>query len=630
MRFLLEQDGYQIRKWLGQGLRGPSYVAADPQGELVAVKELQVRQLGAPNGAELDPKLEKTIQALKNLSHPSVARVRDVILRDGLAYIIEDYLRGYEPLDQILARQHFLDPQDAWKLGCQLCHGLHFAHERGFVHQRLRPQDILVDEQGAEVAITDLGAMTLIAQLVPRLDRKPWADDAIDPAWVAGVDPSPTCDTYSLGVILRSSLERGPEWNARDSALRAEIRRFAFLEVDRDLAELEGALRPVTRRSREAVQWLHLRRVITDAAHLAPEDRFATAQELGKALAAARTTDEYQLDEAVAAKPAPAATPAPLKTNLLRDAVAFCEKCGRPATGGEVECLACGENLPEPVASAEANVQYEVNLQEMRDWFAERGDELASAGKTTAAEMAYRLSAFRQPDSARTWSDLGDMYCINRRFPLALEAYRKACELNPRDPATHMDLGLALLANRQAVEAQKEFTWVLNQPLTAEVRLRAAVQLGAAFAAQNRHAEAIDIWRKCLQERPFDLGIHCSLAASYLAQTNYARAYEHLKMAIRANPESMEAQRALRRLDRKQARAAARWDTRGITLIRVPLFLFCLLFGWFGLIVYGIATAVWEVYTRVDLVELWYRLRERRRERRKRKRDMPAGGLYET
>jgi tetratricopeptide (TPR) repeat protein len=615
VRALLAQDGYQVRGFLGNSVRGRTYAGVDPHGEKVVIKAIQVGALGAPNGAELDPRLHKTIRTLKSLTHPCLTNIREVVVKPDVLFVIEDFLPGCESLAQVLSRRRFLEPQEAWRLGCQLCHGLQFMHDRGAMHLRLRPENILLGEAGAEVHITDIGVVALVDLLVEHLDHRPWVADSICPAWLAGAAPAPCCDTYSVGVILREALERGPDWNAREQALKGEIRRFAFLEVGGELAELETELRPLTRRSADALRWLHLRRVVNDACHPEPEARFETAAQLGKAIAAARLTDEYEVEGE--ATPVPAAEAKPLKRSLVRDAIAFCGKCGRPATAEEGVCRSCGATLPPPTSVAAAAVELGINLEEMRDWFAERGDAMAAAGKSSAAEMAYRLSVYRDPTQARTWADLGDMYCVNRKFDLALNAYQRAVELSPHDPALRLDLGMALMANRQAVPAQDEFIWVLNQTVTADVRLRALLQLGATFAAQKRHKDAVDVWRRCLEERPFDVGIHCSLAASYLALNNYPRAYDHLKMAISANPNSVRARRALKRLDRKQARAAAKWDTNGIALIRAPLFLISLVFGWLGIFTYLLATAAYEVYTRVDLGELWWRLRERRRRARR-------------
>lgn len=67
------------------------------------------------------------------------------------------------------------------------------------------------------------------------------------------------------------------------------------------------------------------------------------------------------------------------------------------------------------------------------------------------------------------------------------------------------------------------------------------------------------------------------------------------------------------RLERKQIRAAARWNTSSIALIRVPLLLFSLIFGLWGVGLYLLATAAYEVYTRADFGDVWWQLRQRRR-----------------
>lgn len=409
--------------------------------------------------------------------------------------------------------------------------------------------------------------------------------------------------------MTREALQNGPEWNAKEQAIKEQIRRFAFLEVGRELAELEPELRPMSRHAEEAVRWVQLRRVINEAAHPAPSQRFQTAAELGKAVAAARYADEYGPQET---EPEPAAVTAPgprRRPSLIRAAV-FCPTCGRPETGGLPTCRSCHADLPPSAAAVQGTTEPDPDREAVKSWFAERGDEMAAKGNTTAAESAYRMAVYRNPLDAGAWSDLGDMYCINRKFPQALEAYQTATRLRPTDPTLRLDLGMALLANGKPKEAQQEFTAVLNTPTSAELRVAALCQLGAAFAAQGRHLEAIEVWRGVLEERPYDVGVHCSLAASYVATGNYPRAYEHLKIALRANPNSARAQMALRRLDRRLERQERGWDWTGLATWRLPLLVVCLLLGPVGLVMYLLGTAAYELARRVDWGELGDRWRE--------------------
>ena len=612
----IEADGYQVRRWLGHSPRGNSYLGVDAEGEYVAIKSLELGRLGVSPDAILEPEPQRLIQTINTASHPCVMPVRDVLVRDSTAYFIEEYLHGQTNLFDVVRRQRFIAPEAAWKLGCQLCHGLHFLHERGVTHLRLRPQTILVGQGGLEARITEAGLMALLCLLRPDLERQPWVENSICPAWLEGGPPERSCDTYSVGVILREALENGPEWNAKEQTVRDEIQRFAFLEVDRRMAELELDLHRKLRDPEDAVRWVQLRRVISEAAHPDLNQRFATAARLGKALASARYSDAYgpepEPERNAAAEPAPARR----RVSLAGAGVVFCGLCGRPATQGETNCKNCNGPLPRGVAEVVDVAEPDVKLQEVRDWFGQRGDEMAARGKSTEAERAYMLSVYREPDNASTWADLGDMYCINRKFDQALNAYHHAVHLSPSDPSLHLDLGMALLATHKPEEAQQEFTWVLNSQVSKELRLAALTQLGAAFAAQKRHQEAITLWRGVIEEKPYDVGVHCCLALSYVATHNFPRAYDHLKVAIRANPNSARAQQALRRLDKRSTRTWAAWDTKAVTLIRVPAFLMCVVFGWYGLVFYVVVTGIWELCARFDFGEFWYAVWERRRGRR--------------
>ena len=625
----VESEGYEVRRWIGRSPRGESHVGVAPDESLVAIKTIELRRLGVPSGAELDPALERMIRAIKGISHPCVANVRDVIVRDGVLYLIEDFLYEQRDLTDILRRQRFIAPEAAWKLACQLCHGVHFLHERGILHLRLRPENILIGKGGLEARITDAGIMAMLNLLIPDMDRAPWVGNSICPDWLEGGEAGRHCDTYSIGVIMREALQNGPEWNAKEQTIREEIQRFAFLEVAPEIAELETDLRREPKSPDDAIRWVRLRRVINEAAHPDSEMRFATAGEMGKAIARARYTDKYGLEEEEEPeRRGIPGLPQMRKRSLVAGGVVFCQLCGRPATQGEAACKSCNGPLTQRVEAPVEGPELDIELQEIRDWFAERGDEMAAKGKSTGAETAYRMSAYRSPEVAQTWADLGDMYCINRKFDLALEAYQEALRLRPTDPALHLDLGLALLATRKPKEAQSEFTWVLNSHASSELRLAALTQLGAAFAAQKRHKEAVEVWRGVLEEKPYDVGVHCCLAGSYLALTNYARAYEHIKIALRANPGSARAQMALRRLDQRYARAANKWDTKWIFFLRLPVFLMCALFGWPGIFFYVVVTAIYEIIARVDFGELMDRISRRRRGEERGPRDRTAWLLW--
>ncbi len=614
----LDADGYRVRRWLRQEPWGPSYLGEDPDGDMVSVNALELKRLGISFDHEDSPDYQRLVQAIKSVSHPCLVNVRDVLYRDDTLFFIEDFTYGRRDLGDVIRRQRFIAPEAAWKLTCQLCHGAHFLHERGIYHLWIRPESILIDKGGLDARIADVGIMALLMLLKPDLDRRPWVDNSICPDWLSGGEPGRHCDTYSIAVVIREALQNGPEWNAKEAAARAEIRRFAFLEVGREIAELETELSRKPPVDNDPVQWVQLRRVINEAAHPDSKQRFSTAGIMGKAVAGARHADTYGAKQPES-KPIVGMPEKRKKANLASGGIVFCQICGRPATQGERKCKSCNSPLVEPKAAppVEAGPELGIELEKVEDWFREAGDDMVALGKTTEAEKAYRIAVYRNKEDAGCWTDLGDMYCINMKFDLAVQAYWNAVRLRPDDPALRIDLGLAYLANHRPENAKREFTWVLNSNASKELRVAALTHMGSALATQKRHQDATEMWRSVLEERPFDIGVRCSSAASYAALHNYPRAYDHVKTAMRANPDSPSAQLALRQLDKMQMRIGTGWGWPVIFFVRLPLLLLCLLAGWAGLLLYLSATAIYETiafFWRTDFGEVLDRLRNRRRE----------------
>lgn len=591
----LVAEGYHVRRWLGQEPWGQAHLVVDDSGSFFSAKTLELPRLGIAAPDPDDPDFQRLVTAIRSVSHPGVLNVHDVIIRDGLVYLIEEYLHDQRDLSDILRRQRFIAPEAAWKLACQLCHGVHFLHERGIIHLRLRPQSILIGRSGLDARIADAGVMAVLTHLKPDMDRRPWVANTVCPVWLSGAPTDRSCDTYSIGVTMREALQEGPEWNAREQVIREEIRRFSFLELERDIAELEDEIHRKPPSARDPVKWIQLRRVICDAAHPEPEERYPTAAALGKAIASARHEDQYGPED-LPTRAAQETPGRPRPRKLTASGVIFCQVCGRPATGEEKSCKSCGAPLvaPREAEIEPALAELDIDLQEVRDWYAEAGDDMAARGKSTEAERAYRIAVYRNREDPACWKDLADMYIINRKFEQALKAYWIAARYRPGDPALRIDLGLALLANRRPEEAQREFTTVLNSPTSAEVRLAALTHLGASFAAQKRHMEAIQIWRGVLEERPFDISVHCSIAASYAALGNLPRAYDHVKVAVRVRRDSPTAQLVLRQLDRMNRPVGHPWSREAVLFIRLPLFLLCLILGWPGLILYAVGTLLFE------------------------------------
>lgn len=138
-------EKFQKLEKIGEGTYGVVYKAKDKYtGELVALKKIRLEheEEGVPSTAI------REISILKELQHPNIVRLRDVIHLDSKLYLVFEYL------EQDL--KHFMDSLPPGKLDplliksylYQLLNGLAYCHANRILHRDLKPQNLLIDKRG--------------------------------------------------------------------------------------------------------------------------------------------------------------------------------------------------------------------------------------------------------------------------------------------------------------------------------------------------------------------------------------------------------------------------------------------------------------------------------------------------
>jgi tRNA A-37 threonylcarbamoyl transferase component Bud32 len=147
----------EILELLGQGGMGAVYKARQRKlDRLVAVKILPPDWGKDPAFAE---RFDREAKALARLTHPHIVTVHDFGERDGLFYLVMEYVDGAN-LRHIL-QQGRLEPAEALAIIPQICDALQYAHEEGVVHRDIKPENILLDSKG-RVKIADFGLAKLL------------------------------------------------------------------------------------------------------------------------------------------------------------------------------------------------------------------------------------------------------------------------------------------------------------------------------------------------------------------------------------------------------------------------------------------------------------------------------------
>ena len=189
---------YEIDKLVGSGGMSNVFRAHDRLLErTVALKILHEQYTRDDDYVE---RFRREARAVAQLAHPNIVTVIDRGEQEGRQFIVFEYVEG-ENLKDLTARGP-LEVQDVISLALQVAHALSFAHHRGLVHRDVKPQNVLLNEDG-QAKVTDFGiARSLDVQGVTQTGTVLGTSDYIAPEQARGQKVDPRTDIYSLGVVL--------------------------------------------------------------------------------------------------------------------------------------------------------------------------------------------------------------------------------------------------------------------------------------------------------------------------------------------------------------------------------------------------------------------------------------------
>lgn len=196
-------DGrYEFIEFIGIGGMANVYRAFDNVKKCdVAVKVLREEFLG---NEEFVRRFRNESKAIASLSHPNIVRIFDVNFGDRIQYIVMEYIDGVT-LKEFIDKAKVLDWKDTVHFTFQVLRALQHAHDRGIVHRDIKPQNIMLLQDGT-VKIMDFGIARFARDERINRDRAIGSVHYISPEQASGGITDAKSDIYSVGIIMYEML----------------------------------------------------------------------------------------------------------------------------------------------------------------------------------------------------------------------------------------------------------------------------------------------------------------------------------------------------------------------------------------------------------------------------------------
>ena len=192
-------DRYQIIKSVGEGGMANVYLAYDTiLDRNVAVKVLRG---DLANDEKFVRRFQREALAASSLSNPNIVEVYDVGEDDGEYYIVMEYIEG-KHLKSLIKKRGKITVTEAVDIVLQITSGMSVAHDSYIIHRDIKPQNILILENGL-VKITDFGiAMAMNSTQLTQTNSVMGSVHYLPPEQASGKGATLQSDIYSIGILF--------------------------------------------------------------------------------------------------------------------------------------------------------------------------------------------------------------------------------------------------------------------------------------------------------------------------------------------------------------------------------------------------------------------------------------------
>ncbi len=192
-------DRYQIIRTIGEGGMANVYLAHD----LILDREVAVKILRGDlaNDEKFVRRFQREAISASSLTHPNIVGMYDVGEDDGNYFIVMEYVEG-KTLKNLIKRRGALTLPEVIDIMLQLTSGIACAHDSYIIHRDIKPQNILILEDGT-VKITDFGiAMALNSNELTQTNSVMGSVHYLPPEQANGNGSTIKSDIYSLGILM--------------------------------------------------------------------------------------------------------------------------------------------------------------------------------------------------------------------------------------------------------------------------------------------------------------------------------------------------------------------------------------------------------------------------------------------
>ncbi len=287
---------YEVDRLLGSGAMGFVFLGRDPDlDRQVAIKTIRTRDLSAEAMQMFLERFKNEARAAARLKHPSIVQVYDAGQDAEVGpYLVFEYIKG-STLKQVLRSGGPLPRERAIEIAEQVADALDAAHAVGIIHRDIKPDNLLVEEDGV-VKLADFGVARIPDAALTREGQFLGTPCYAAPETLSEGRYGPHSDLFSFAAVLYELVCGKRAFPGDDAVSVAHKVLHDTPELPSEAYEGEGEIPS------------EVDDVVMRGLSKKPEQRYGSARDLGRAFRAALMGDDA---------PPESATPS-----------------GRPPTGG--------------------------------------------------------------------------------------------------------------------------------------------------------------------------------------------------------------------------------------------------------------------------------------------------------